>query len=45
MEENFHKEEVNGVTFYVRNEMTDKAFLIDWFGVWIFGAPVVKEIQ
>ncbi len=45
LEENFHKKEVDGITFYIRNEMMDKAYKIDWTGVWILGGFVAKEIQ
>ncbi len=45
LEENFHQKEVDGITFYIRTEMMDKAYAIDWVGIWIFGSLVVKEIQ
>jgi len=45
LEDNYQRKEVDGITFYVRNEMMDKAFVIDWVGIWILGGLTVKEIQ
>jgi len=45
LEENFQQKDVDGITFYIRNEMVDKAYTIDWVGVWILGGFVVKEVQ
>lgn len=44
LEEKYHQKEVDGITFYIRNEMMDKAYSINWSGFWIFGALVVKEL-
>jgi len=43
-EENYQKTEVEGIPFYVRNEMYGKTFSINWVGFWIFGGFVVKEL-
>ncbi len=44
MEEEYHKEEIDGITFYIRNQMIDKAYSINWSGFWIFGGFVVREL-
>jgi len=45
LEENFHRIEVEGITFYIRNEMMNKAYFIDRVGFWIFSGLTVKELQ
>lgn len=45
LEEEYHKKEVDGITFYIRNQMMDKAYSINWTGIWIFGAFVVRELS
>jgi len=45
MEENFQEIEVEGIPFYVRNEMAGNAYQVDWVGIWKIGTFVVKELQ
>jgi len=43
-EENYQKKEIEGIPFYIRNEMFGEAFSINWVGFWIIGSFVVKEL-
>lgn len=43
-EEDFKKTKVEGITFYVRSDMADQNFEIQWVGFWIFGQFVVREL-
>jgi hypothetical protein len=46
LEENdYRKTEIEGISFYIRNDMADQAFEIQWYGVWVFGQFVVKDIK
>jgi len=43
-EDKYQQKEIEDITFYIRNEMFGKSFVIDWSGIWIFGGFVVKEL-
>jgi hypothetical protein len=42
-EEDFVREEIEGVTFYIRKDLANKGFEINWIGFWIFGNFTVTE--
>jgi hypothetical protein len=43
-EENFSREEIEGIPFYIRQDMVNKGFQIKWVGFWIFGNYTVTEL-
>ena len=44
IEKDFIKTKVEGITFYIRKDMADQKFEIQWVGFWIFGQFVVREL-
>jgi len=43
--DNYDKKEVEGIPFYIRKDLVNKQFEINWAGFWIFGQFVVKELE
>jgi len=43
-EKEYEKSEVSGVKIYIRKDMLDKKYAINWIGLWIFGRFEVREI-
>jgi len=42
--ENFMQEEIEGIPFFIRSDLTGKGFQINWIGFWIFGSFSVTEL-
>jgi hypothetical protein len=40
----YEKTEIEGIPFFVRKDMVDKKFEIQWVGFWVFGQFVVREL-
>ncbi len=36
-EEEFEKKKIEGIPFFVRKDMLERNFTINWVGFWIFG--------
>ena len=43
-EKDFLKTELDGIPFYIRKDMADHKYQINWVGLWIFGQFVVNEL-
>ena len=43
--DDYEKKEVEGIPFYIRKDLVNKQFEINWAGFWIFGQFVVKELE
>ncbi len=43
-EDDFIKDEIEGVPFFIRKDLVDKSFNINWVGFWIFGNFTVVEM-
>ncbi len=43
-EKDYKKMKIEGIPFYIREDMVDQKFEIQWVGFWIFGQFVVKEL-
>jgi len=43
--DDYEKRDVEGITFYVRNDMVNKNYEIKWAGLWILGELVANEIE
>jgi len=44
MDNEYTTEIVEGITFYIHQRMLGKKYEIKWFGLWILGQLIVKEI-
>lgn len=44
-ENDYEKTEVEGIPFYIRNDMADKKYSVNWIGFWIFGQFVVEQLN
>jgi len=42
-EKEYEKSSIDGVKVYIRKDMLDKKYVIDWVGFWIFGRFEVSE--
>jgi len=42
-EEDFVKDEIEGIPFFIRKDLVDKSFSINWVGFWVFGNFTVIE--
>jgi len=43
-QDDYEKTEIEGVPFFIRKDMVDKSFEINWVGFWVFGQFTVNEI-
>lgn len=43
-EENFVREDIEGIPFFIRKDMIEKGYEINWVGLWIFGSFNVIEL-
>ena len=42
--DDYSKTEIEGIDFYVRKDMLDKKYEINWVGLWRIGQFVIKEV-
>jgi len=43
-EEDFVKDEIEGIPFFIRKDLVDKSYEINWIGFWVFGNFNVIEM-
>lgn len=43
-QDDYEKTEIEGIPFFIRKDMADKNYEINWVGFWVLGQFVVNEI-
>ncbi len=42
-QDDYEKTEVEGIPFFVRKDMINNSYVVDWSGFWILGQFTVKK--